>query len=187
MSCWCFIVNCIECFYVNDEPQSKFLYIETIKMYCIVSKCVLSVMAWLWWAKPHNNGTDKPAKAGQSAERGNASHTGDHQGHTHWHHAVLARPPTSANQTESGAGHAYSSAIENPITQPMKPWKTSRGLNTASMPADRAQANQAKVSKPIPASLRDSIHNTGESTIETGQQRSNFSLSKALWVSESAL
>ena len=30
------IVNCIECFYVNDEPESKFLYIETIKLYCTV-------------------------------------------------------------------------------------------------------------------------------------------------------
>ena len=30
-------------FYVNDEPESKFLYIETIKLYCIVTvilKCV---------------------------------------------------------------------------------------------------------------------------------------------------
>ena len=31
-----YCVNCIECFYVNDEPESKFLYIETIKLYCIV-------------------------------------------------------------------------------------------------------------------------------------------------------
>ena len=31
-----FYVNFIECFYVNDEPESKFLYIETIKLYCIV-------------------------------------------------------------------------------------------------------------------------------------------------------
>ena len=31
-----FIVNCIECFHVNDEPESKFLYTETIKLYCIV-------------------------------------------------------------------------------------------------------------------------------------------------------
>ena len=34
---------------------------------------------WLW-TSPHNNGTDKSAKAGQSAESGNASHTGNHQG-----------------------------------------------------------------------------------------------------------
>ena len=27
VKCWCFIVNCIECFYVNDKPKSKFLYI----------------------------------------------------------------------------------------------------------------------------------------------------------------
>ena len=32
------LLNCIECFYVNDEPESKFLYIETIKLYCIVLK-----------------------------------------------------------------------------------------------------------------------------------------------------
>ena len=30
-----------------------------------------------------NNGTDKSAKSGQSAERGNASHTGNHKGLTH--------------------------------------------------------------------------------------------------------
>ena len=29
------------------------------------------------------NGTDKSAKAGQSAERGNDSHVGNHQWHTH--------------------------------------------------------------------------------------------------------
>ena len=57
---------------------------------------------WLWtWS--HNNGMGKSAKAGQSAERGNASHTGNHQGHTHWEHQVHARPPTNANQTVSGA------------------------------------------------------------------------------------
>ena len=32
-----FIVNFIECFYVNDEPESKFLYTETIKLYCNVA------------------------------------------------------------------------------------------------------------------------------------------------------
>ena len=41
------IFNCIECFYVNDEPESKFLYTETIKLYCIKtafysSKIILS-------------------------------------------------------------------------------------------------------------------------------------------------
>ena len=41
--------------------------------------------------------------AGQSAERGNASHTWNHHGHTHWDHEVHVRPPTNANQTESGA------------------------------------------------------------------------------------
>ena len=29
-------VSFIEFFYVNDEPESKFLYTETIKLYCIV-------------------------------------------------------------------------------------------------------------------------------------------------------
>ena len=36
------IVNCIECFYVNNEPESKFLYIETIKLYCIVLYCIVT-------------------------------------------------------------------------------------------------------------------------------------------------
>ena len=67
-----------------------------------VSKCGVQCH-WLW-TKPHNNGSDKPAKAGQSAEQGNVSHTWNHQGHTHWDHEVHARPPTSANQAESGAG-----------------------------------------------------------------------------------
>ena len=66
------------------------------------------------WTRPHNNGTDKSAKVGQSAERGNASHTGNHQGHIHWDHEVHARPPTNANQTESGAGQTYFTAVENP-------------------------------------------------------------------------
>ena len=56
--------------------------------------------------RPHNNGTNKSAKPGQSAERGNASHTRKHQGHTHWDHEVHARPPISANQTESGVGES---------------------------------------------------------------------------------
>ena len=30
------MVNFIECFYVNGEPESKFLYTETIKLYCIM-------------------------------------------------------------------------------------------------------------------------------------------------------
>ena len=62
----------------------------------------------------------------------------------------------------------------------------SRGLNTASMPADRAQANQGvgKVPKSIPASLRDTAaRKTWESTIENGQQakqcqRSSFSFNE---------
>ena len=53
---------------------------------------------------PSNNSADRSAEAGQSAEWSNASHTGNHQGHTHWDHEVHARRPTSANQTECGAG-----------------------------------------------------------------------------------
>ena len=45
MSCWCFIVNCIACFYVNDEPESKFLSIETIKLYCIVLYCIYILLS----------------------------------------------------------------------------------------------------------------------------------------------
>ena len=67
-----------------------------------VSKCGPQCH-WLR-TRPHNNVTDKAAKAGQSAEWGNASHTRNHQGHTHWDHEVHARPTTNANQTESGAG-----------------------------------------------------------------------------------
>ena len=35
MSYGCFIVYFIECFYVNDDPESKHLYTETIELYCI--------------------------------------------------------------------------------------------------------------------------------------------------------
>ena len=38
----CFIVNFIECFYVNDEPESKFLYTETVKLHCIVLYCAVA-------------------------------------------------------------------------------------------------------------------------------------------------
>ena len=59
------------------------------------------------WTRPRNNGTDKSAKAEQSAERGNASHTVNRQGHTQWHHDVHARlAAAEASQTESGAGQS---------------------------------------------------------------------------------
>ena len=78
-----------------------------------VSKCGTQCH-WLR-TRPHNNGTDKSTKAGLSVEWGNASHTRNHQGHTHWDHEVHARPPTNANQTESGAGQSrYFRAIKNP-------------------------------------------------------------------------
>ena len=122
--------------------------------------------------RPHNNGTDKSAEVGQSAERGNASHTGNHQGHIHWDHEVHARPPTNANQTESGAGQSILHCRRKspqPTQRSRERHKgmqigtgqvldgSSRGLSTASMPADRAQANQrmGKVPKPIPASQWD--------------------------------
>ena len=37
------IVNFIDCFYVNDEPESKFLYTETIKLYLSPTPMSLSV------------------------------------------------------------------------------------------------------------------------------------------------
>ena len=48
----------------------------------------------------------------------------------------------------------------------------SRGLNTASMPADRAQANQVvgKVPKPILRDTPAKNKTTWESTVENGQQ-----------------
>ena len=62
---------------------------------------------------------------------------------------------------------------------------SSRGFSTANMPADRAQANQGKVPKSIPESLRDtrSCQKTWKSSIENGQQakqsqRSSFSFKK---------
>ena len=118
-----------------------------------VSKCGAQCH-WLR-TKPHNNGTDKSAKAGQNAERGNASHTRNHQGHTHWDHEVHAnyKPPTNANQTENGA---YFSAIENPhnpLHEAVKDTKWCR-LQVCQL---TSQTNQGvgKVPKPIPASLRD--------------------------------
>ena len=135
-----------------------------------VSKCGAHCH-WLWTGPP-NNGTDKSAEAGQSAEWSNASHTGNHQGYTHWDHEVHARRPTNASQTECGAGLSILQCCRK-SPQPT-PWSRERhkgmqtgtgqvlegssiGLNSASMPADRAQANQGvgKVSKLILASLWD--------------------------------
>ena len=48
-------------------------------------------------------------------DRGNASHIGSHQGHTHRGHEIYARPPTNANQRKSGAGQSILNFnIENP-------------------------------------------------------------------------
>ena len=150
--------------------------------------------------RPHNNGTGKSAKAEKSAERGTASHTWNHQGLTHRDPDVQARPPTNANQTESGAGQRLlqcSRKSPQPTPRSCERHKgmhtgpgqvldgSSRGFNTANMPADRAQANQRKVPKSIPASLRDtrSCQKSWKSSIENGQQakqsqRSSFSFKK---------
>ena len=126
---------------LNNATSSYF-----IKVWCSVH--------WLQ-TRPHNNGTDKSAKGGQSAEWGNASHTENHQGHTHWDHEVHARPPTSANQTEWSRSSILQCRRKSP--QPT-PWSrerrnrmqtgteqildgSNRGLNTVSMPAEWAQAD----------------------------------------------
>ena len=49
----------------------------------VVKTLALSTLIHVFVNRPHKNVTDKSAKAGQSAEQGNASHTGNHQGHTH--------------------------------------------------------------------------------------------------------
>ena len=138
--------------------------------------------------RPHNSVTGKSAKAGKSAERGNASHTRNHQELAHWDPEVQARPPTNANQTESGAGQRLLQCRRKspqPTPRSCERHKgmhtgpgqvldgSSRGFNTTNMPADRAQANQRKVPKSIPASLRDtrSCQKTCKSSIENGQHK----------------
>ena len=124
--------------------------------------------------------------------RGNASHTGNHQGHTHWDHEVHARPPTNTNQTSSWAGQStcqYRRKSPQPTPGSRERHRgmqtgtrqvldgSSRGLSTVSMPADRAQANQGvgKLPKPIPASLRDT---TARMSSRQNSQRSSFSFKK---------
>ena len=147
-------------------------------MYCPMSSGGLLTLFFhnqlLSLTRPHNNGTGKSAKAGKSAERGNASHTRNHQELTHWDPEVQARPPTNANQTESGAGQRLLHCRrKSPQPTPRscerhKGMQTgpeqvldgsSRGFSTANMPADRAQANQGlgEVPRPIPASHRDTL------------------------------
>ena len=115
---------------------------------------------------------DRVQNDGQSAERGNVSYTRNHRGHRHRDHAVHARPPTNANQTESGTGQSIAQCRQkSPHPTPRSREKhegmqtrtgqvldgSSRGLSTARMLAGRAQANQelGKVPKRNPASLRD--------------------------------
>ena len=98
---------------------------------------------------------------------------------------VHNRPPTIANQTESGVRSKHTSVLSKiPTTHStLERHKgmqagtrqaldgSSRGLNTERMPADRAQASQrvGKVPKPIPASLWKN-RKTWEITVENGQQ-----------------
>ena len=56
--------------------------IEQRHLFLLHQSVVFSVIDY-GRTKLHDNGTDKSAKAGQSAERGNESHTGNHHGHTH--------------------------------------------------------------------------------------------------------
>ena len=56
--------------------------------------------------RPHNSGTDKSAKVGQSTEQGNSSHTGNHQ-------FMLDLPPVWTRQKVEQV-KAYFSAVENP-------------------------------------------------------------------------
>ena len=71
---------------------TKYLYDPT-HLFLLYVKCG-SQGHWLW-TRPHFNVIYKSANAGQSADRGHTSHTGNHQGHTHWDHEVHARPSSS--------------------------------------------------------------------------------------------
>ena len=143
----------------SDSPEGYILYgfkgYWTTPLLPTVSKCGAQCH-WLG-IRPHNNGTDKSANVGQSAERGNASHTRNHQGLNYWDHEVHARPPTNANHIESGAGQSIlqcrrkfpqptprsrerHKGMLTGTGQVLDGW--SRGLNTAGMPADRTQANK---------------------------------------------
>ena len=64
-------------------------HVETTALKCKKGLSVLKAMAAKGieqrhlFLLSHNNGTDKSAKAGQSAERGSEGHTENHHGHTH--------------------------------------------------------------------------------------------------------
>ena len=135
-----------------------------------VSKCGAQCH-WLR-TKPHNNGTDKSAKAGQSAERGN---TGCILGTTKDTPTETVRFMLDSHQRKPDGKWSRPKILQchrkslQPTPRNRERYKgmqtgtgqvldgSSRGLNTASMPADRAQANQGvgKVPKPIPMSLWD--------------------------------
>ena len=72
-----------------------------------------SVVLSHWLRTRPHNGTDKSVKAGQSAKRGNASHTGNHQRYTtETMRFMLDLPPMQSRQKVEQA-KAYFSAIES--------------------------------------------------------------------------
>ena len=70
-----------------SSPYRK--HVETTALKCKKGLSVLKAMSIKGieqrhlFLLSHNNGTDKSAKAGQSAERGNEGDTENHHGHTH--------------------------------------------------------------------------------------------------------
>ena len=158
------------------------MVLNNTSSYCIKVWC--SVSLWTW---PHNNGMDKSAKAGQSAEQGSVRHTGNHQGHTHWDHVVHARPPTNANQTVSGAGQSMLQCHQK-SPQPI-PWshEEHKGMQTGwgkfcmgqigYSILQCCQLTELKQTKEwegtqidFGLSMRHSCQKTWESTVENEQQ-----------------
>ena len=60
--------------------------------------------------RPHNNGTDKSANAGQSAKRDNVSHTQNHQNH----YVFMLDLPSMQTREKVEQVKAYFSTVENP-------------------------------------------------------------------------
>ena len=162
----------------------------------VVSKCGAQCH-WLW-TRPHNNGTNllKLDRVQNEAVWVILRTTKDTPIETM--RFMLDFPPMQTRQKVEQV-KAYFSAIENrhnPLHEAVKDAKgcrrvghvldgSSRGLNTASMPADRAQANQGvgKVPKPIPASPWDTpARKLGKALLRLASrqnsQRSSFSFKK---------
>ena len=55
--------------------QSRRPWLQRVLNNATSSYCIKVWCSGSLWTRPHNNGTDKSAKAGQSAEQSNASHT----------------------------------------------------------------------------------------------------------------